>query len=191
MHKAFNILIVVAVLVLVMGCNDMADQARVKPLEESKHFADRQSSRTLPEGTVARGHLREDALLYTGKINGVFADQFPFPVDEELMNRGENRYNTFCTPCHGRLGDGMGMIVQRGFPKPNSFHSDSLRLKPAGYYVDVIANGFGRMYSYAASVPVNDRWAIVAYIRALQLSRRVPLKNLSPDEQQRIAGQMK
>lgn len=183
-------IVALPLLVIAAACNDMADRSRVKPLEESRYFADRQSARPLPEGTVARGHLRDDELLHTGKINGQFADRFPFRVDAGVMNRGENRYTTFCSPCHGRLGDGTGMIVQRGFPKPNSFHADSLRLKPAGYYVDVITNGFGRMYSYAASVPVNDRWAIVAYIRALQMSRRVPLNELSPEEQRRITGPM-
>ncbi len=183
--------IAVVSMILLVGCNDMADRARVKPLEESKYYADRQTSRMLPEGTIARGFLREDELLFTGKVNGQFADQFPFPVTADIMNRGQNRYTTFCAPCHGRLGDGRGMIVLRGFPQPNSFHADSVRTKPAGYYVDVISNGFGRMYSYAASVPVHDRWAIVAYIRALQLSRRVGFNDLSQTEQQRMTESMK
>jgi len=139
------------------------------------------------EGTVARGYARTDELMYTGKIQGRLADTFPFPVTGDVVRRGQGEFNTFCSPCHGRLGNGAGMIVQRGFPKPNSFHSDSVRTKPAGYYFDVMTNGFGRMYSYAPSVPVEDRWAIIAYIRALQLSQRVSIGDLTAREQKQMA----
>ncbi len=108
-------------------------------------------------------------------------------VDSALLARGQDRFNTFCSPCHGRTGEGTGMIVQRGFPKPNSFHQDSVRAKPDGYYFDVITNGFGRMYSYAPSVPAADRWAIVAYVRALQLSRKVDAARLTADERKRLS----
>ncbi len=178
-----------AVLIVVLpGCTDMSDGQRLKPLEESRFYADRLSSRPLPEGTVARGHLRDDELLYEGKISGRFADVFPMNVTKSLLQRGQAQYNTFCSPCHGRLGDGMGMIVMRGFPQPNSFHSDSVRMRPVGYYVDVTTNGFGRMYSYASSVPIEDRWAIAAYIRALQVSQRMPLGELPSEDQQRVTG---
>jgi hypothetical protein len=173
---------------LAAGCNDMYDNHRIKPLEASKFYADRSSARALPEGTIARGYARTDELLYTGRVGGKLSDLMPLPVTRALLVRGEDRFNTFCSPCHSRLGDGGGMIVQRGFPRPNSFHADSVRLKPAGHYFDVMTNGFGRMYSYAPSIPVNDRWAIVAYIRALQLSRRMPYAELTQDEKRRLAS---
>jgi hypothetical protein len=160
------------------GCNDMFDAARIKPRETSDFFADGSSARPLPEGTVARGHFVKDDLLATGGINGELSDLFPFAINDSILARGRDRYTTFCTPCHGRLGDGGGMIVLRGFPRPNSFHTDSLRARPAGYFFDVMTNGFGKMYSYASSIPVHDRWAIVAYIRALQLSQHAPIASL-------------
>jgi mono/diheme cytochrome c family protein len=176
---------------LIAGCNDMYDGHKLKPLEESKFYADRRSARPLPEGTVARGHARTEELLYTGMIDSAVADVFPFPVTEQVVQRGQDQFNTFCSPCHGRLGDGGGMIVQRGFPRPNSFHSDSVRGKPAGFYFDVITNGFGRMYSYAPSVAVNDRWAIISYIRALQLSQRAPYDQLPAVDKQKISEMRK
>ncbi len=178
------------ILVCLSGCNDMYDQPKYRPLRASKMYADG-SSRSLIEGTVARGQARTDELLYTGRIQGVLADVFPFPATDSVLYRGQNRFNTFCSPCHGGLGDGAGMIVQRGFPKPNSFLADSVRSKPAGYYFDVITNGFGRMYSYAASVPVEDRWAIIAYIRALQLSRHASVSDLTEAERQQLAEQVR
>lgn len=180
-------MVLVAALIL-SSCTDMYDQPKHKPLEKSNFYADGLSARPLVEGTVARGNARTEELLYTGKAGGRFVDMFPFQVTAEVMERGEDRFNTFCSPCHGRMGDGTGMIVQRGFPKPNSFHSDSVRAKPAGFYFDVMTNGFGRMYSYAPSIPVYDRWAIVAYVRALQLSQRVPLEDLPEAEQQTVMG---
>lgn len=184
MRPAETLLLVLALSAL--GCNDMWDQAKYKPLQESVFYPDRQSSRPLVEGTVPRGHARTAELLYTGKRDGKLADLFPFEVTGSVIRRGQDRYNTFCSPCHGRTGDGGGMIVQRGFPRPNSFHSDSLRVRPAGYYFDVITNGFGRMYSYSASVPVHDRWAIIAYIRALQMSRNVAFGELREAERKEI-----
>lgn len=171
---------------LLTSCNDMYDGARIKPLERSNFFADGSSSRPLPEGTVARGHAVNNDLLSTGKLDGTLADAFPFAITDSVIARGQDRYSTFCTPCHGRLGDGNGMIVQRGFPRPNSFHTDSLRARPAGYFFDVMTNGFGRMYSYAASVPVHDRWAIVAYIRALQLSQRATVTMLPDNDKKQL-----
>jgi mono/diheme cytochrome c family protein len=168
------------------ACTDMYDQPKYRPLRSSTLYADG-SSRPLMEGTVARGYARTDELMYTGRIQGKLADAFPFSITAEVVWRGQDRFNTFCTPCHGRLGDGAGMIVRRGFPKPNSFHSDSVRTKPAGYFFDVITNGFGRMYSYAPSVPAEDRWAIIAYIRALQLSQRTSIGDLADAEQKQMA----
>lgn len=156
----------------------MYDGARLKPLERSKFFADGSTARGVVQGTVARGMAVNYDLLNTGRIDGTLADVFPFAVTDSIMKRGHDRYTTFCTPCHGRLGDGGGMIVQRGFPRPNSFHADSVRAKPAGHYFDVITNGFGKMYSYAPSIPVHDRWAIIAYIRALQMSQHSAVTEL-------------
>jgi mono/diheme cytochrome c family protein len=151
---------------------DMHDAPRYEPLEGSAFFADGRSSRVLPSNTVARGQLREDDHLYTGKVDGQLATEFPMPVTDETMARGQERFNVFCAPCHGRTGEGNGMIVQRGFRQPPSFHEDRLLNAPVGYYFDVMTNGFGAMQDYAAQVPVADRWAIAAYLRALQLSRR-------------------
>ncbi len=173
-------------LVFFTGCNDMYDTGRIKPMEKSNLFADGSSARPLPQGTVPRGSASNTDLLHTGKVNGKIADLFPLVVTDSVIQRGRNRYITFCTPCHGRLGDGGGMIVQRGFPRPNSFHMDSLRARPAGYFFDVMTNGFGKMYSYAPSIPVNDRWAIVAYIRALQLSQRAAVASLPESDKKEL-----
>ncbi len=169
-----------------IGCNDMYDTGRIKPLEKSNLFADGSSARPLPQGTVPRGYAANSDLLHTGKVDGKLADLFPFAVTDSVIQRGRNRYTTFCTPCHGRLGDGGGMIVQRGFPRPKSFTTDSLRARPAGYFFDVMTNGFGKMYSYAPSIPVHDRWAIVAYIRALQLSQGARVDELSADDKSQL-----
>jgi hypothetical protein len=188
-HNRFSGLFCIAVAVsFSAGCNDMYDRARLKPLERSSVFADGAASRPLPEGTIARRDALADDAMGTGRVNGQLADAFPFPVTNELMKRGKKQFTTFCTPCHGYLGDGNGMIVQRGFPRPNSFHSDSVRTRPVGYYVDVMTNGFGKMYSYAASVSVSDRWAIAAYMRALQLSQRTSYGSLAEEEKKRVAA---
>ncbi|MER3523710.1 MAG: quinol:cytochrome C oxidoreductase [Ignavibacteria bacterium] len=177
--RAHQTVLVAGLMLLVFaGCNDMYDTGRIKPFERNAFFVDGSSARPIPEGTVARGQALVTDVLHTGTRDGKFVDAFPFAITDSVMRRGRDRYLTFCTPCHGRLGDGGGMIVQRGFPRPNSFHSDSVRARPAGYYFDVITNGFGRMYSYAPSIPIEDRWAIVAYIRALQLSQRAEVSAL-------------
>ncbi len=173
--------------VLFAGCNDMWDDSRIKPLEESKFYADRQASRPLVPGTVPRGMAGLDGVFHTGKIDGKFTASIPVTVDGDLLARGQERFNTFCSPCHDRTGEGAGMIVQRGFPKPNSFHQNTVRTKSDGYYFDVITNGFGRMYSYAPSIPPADRWAIVAYIRALQLSGNLDAARLRADERKRLS----
>lgn len=173
-------LVICAAFVLV-GCgkepmhtllDDMRNQPRYEPYEESNFFADGRSSRTPVEGTVAQGHLKEDELLHTGKIDGKLANVFPFAVSDSVMKRGQERFNIYCSPCHDMTGSGNGMVVKRGFKQPPSFHIDRLREAPAGYYFDVITNGFGKMYPYADRVSVEDRWAITAYIRALQLSQK-------------------
>jgi Cytochrome C oxidase, cbb3-type, subunit III len=160
----------------------MHDQPKYLPLRPSDFFADGRSSRPLIEGTVARGHLDEDAAFYTGKgPDGKFLDTFPFPVTKDVIERGQQRFNVYCTPCHDRLGNGDGMIVRRGFRKPPSYHIDRLRQAANGYIFDVITNGFGAMPDYAAQIPVRDRWAIVSYVRALQLSQNVPVSEVPAD----------
>jgi hypothetical protein len=171
------------------GCRqDMHDQPRYEALEASAFFADGRASRPPVEGTVARGHLNEDDHLYRGRIGGEFVETFPFPVTMETMARGRERYDIFCAPCHDRLGTGQGMVVQRGFVGPVSFHDQRLREARAGYLYDVIARGFGRMSGYAAQIPVEDRWAIVAYVRALQESR-ARIDDLPAAVRERLARQ--
>ena len=149
----------------------MANQARYDPLEPSDFFADGMSARPRIAGTVARGELAVDPIVATGKSNGQDIDGFPMAVDAAMLNRGQERYNIFCSECHGRAGDGNGMIPSRGYRHPPSFHTETLRNARTGHFIDVMTNGFGAMPSYANQVPVNDRWAIVAYIRALQASQ--------------------
>jgi mono/diheme cytochrome c family protein len=159
-------------IVTLAGCRqDMHDQPKYRPLRESDFYADRRSARPLVEGTVARGDLQQDTYYYTGKVNGQPGNELPMPVTKELLDRGEERYNIYCSPCHSKLGDGNGMIVQRGFKAPPSYHTDRLRQAPVGHFFDVMSNGFGAMSEYKSQVPVADRWAIAAYIRALQLSQ--------------------
>jgi hypothetical protein len=158
--------------VVLAGCRqDMHVQPKYVPEDPSTFFADGRSERQPVTGTVARGHLRTDELLYTGRENGVVANLFPFPITAADLSRGRERYNIYCSPCHDFTGSGNGMIVQRGFPPPPSFHIDRLRQAPAGHFFDVMTNGFGLMYSYASRVSPEDRWRIAAYIRALQLSQ--------------------
>jgi mono/diheme cytochrome c family protein len=160
-------------LLTVAGCrNDMHDQPRFKPLAESDFYPDLRSARQPVEGTVARGQLHEDAYLYTGKSGNDFGNYMPFPVTETDLARGRERFNIYCAPCHSRLGDGNGMIPQRGYRHPPTYHQDRLRKAPLGYFFDVMTNGFGAMPPYAEQIPdVKDRWRIAAYIRALQLSQ--------------------
>jgi mono/diheme cytochrome c family protein len=189
-HKSILTVAFTIVMAMMSGCHlDMYDQPKFKPLSANPFFADSMASRPLVEGTVARGDAERDELLYTGKINGRVADVFPFPITRDVLARGQDRYNVFCSPCHSKLGDGRGMIVQRGFPAPASYHADSIRSKPVGFYFDVITNGYGKMFNYASSVSVRDRWAVIAYIRALQESRRVRISELPPDERKRLEFQ--
>jgi cytochrome c len=183
----FRLLLVAAALLGSAACRqDMHDQPKFKGFRPTSLFADGRSVRPLVPGTVARGHLRDDALLYTGKVGSDFANEFPFPVTRAVLDRGQERYNIYCSPCHDRVGTGNGMIVQRGYKQPPSFHQDRLRQQAPGYFFHVISNGFGVMPDYAAQIPVRDRWAIVAYIRALQLSQYASLQDLSPAERQQL-----
>ena len=164
------------------GCRqDMHDAPRYEAFESSAFFADGRASRSAPAGTVARGWLKSDDAFYTGKVNGQFVEQFPFAIAREDLARGQARFNIYCTPCHGRLGDGQGMVVQRGLRQAASFHQDRLRQETVGYLYDVVTNGFGAMQGYAEQVPARDRWLIVAYVRALQLSQHAPVTDVPAD----------
>jgi mono/diheme cytochrome c family protein len=187
------------------GCGvryDMQDQPRYKYYKESAFFKDKRASRDIPEGTVPRGQLNENKAFYTGKIDNPNLsapvatttdasgntlvtsfpndiDEFPVPVTKELIDRGQERFNIYCIVCHGPTGNGDGMVVRRGFPKPPTYHDDRLRNAPVGHFFDVITNGWGKMNSYSYQVPPADRWAIVAYIRALQATQ-------NPDQAQKM-----
>ncbi len=165
-------LLLLSVSLLVGGCrSELYDMEYGEPLEKSEFFSDKRMSRPLVEGTVPRGHEDADDLMYRGKNDGGdFADEFPMVVTREVIERGAERYNIYCSPCHGKSGDGDGIIISRGMKKPPSYREQRLVDMPAGYFFDVITNGFGVMYSYASRVKTEDRWAIVAYIRALQNS---------------------
>lgn len=149
----------------------MQNQPYYRPLRENDFYADKRSARPIISGTVARGHLDADTYFYTGKIGSNDGDYMPFPVTDEVMARGQQRFNIYCSPCHSELGDGNGMIVQRGFRHPPSYNTERLRKAPIGYFFDVMTNGYGAMPDYAQQVTPADRWAIAAYIRALQLSQ--------------------
>ncbi len=187
----------VAMLVLVVatlaGCQNqlygaqlMRFQPRFDPLEENTFFEDGRSARPLVDDTVARGQLRLDEHLYTGRIAGDYVTNYPMPITRDVLERGQQRFNVFCAPCHGQLGDGNGMVVQRGFKQPPTFHSDRLRAATPGYFFDVMTNGFGTMYSYESRIKVEDRWAIAAYIHALQLSQHADVSALPAEDVQKI-----
>ncbi len=158
----------------------MSIQPKYDPLEPSDFFADGMAARPRVAGTVARGEVTQNGFLETGKIGGADGDGFPFPITAAIVNRGQERFNIYCSECHGRLADGNGMIPSRGFRRPPSFHTDTLRNARTGHFIDVMTNGFGAMPPYADQVPVRDRWAIVAYIRALQLSQNATEADVPP-----------
>jgi len=164
----------------------MHDQPKYIPLRQSTFFADQRSARPLVAGTVARGQLRDDPLLFTGKVNGADATIFPFPIDEKVMARGQQRFNIYCSPCHGRTGQGDGMVVRRGYRRPPTYHQDRLRDAAVGHFFDVMTNGFGAMPDYAAQVSPPDRWAIAAYIRALQLSEHARVDDVPAGERGKL-----
>jgi mono/diheme cytochrome c family protein len=154
------------------GCRqDMHNQPKYRALRSSEFFPDGSSARPLVEGTVARGTLQEDVAFFTGKVGNATVKELPFAVDARVLDRGQERFNIYCTPCHDYAGTGHGMVVRRGFRPPPSFHEERLRNADAGYFFDVITNGFGAMPDYRAQIMARDRWAIIAYIRALQLSQ--------------------
>jgi mono/diheme cytochrome c family protein len=160
---------------------DMQNQPKYKDLRGSAFFDDQRSARPLPEDTVARGFLDADQRFATGKENGQPIAMLPVPLTRELLVRGQQRFQIFCTPCHGTLGNGLGIVVQRGYRQPPSYDIDRLRAAPVGYFFDVMTHGFGAMPDYAAQIPPADRWAIAAYVRALQLSQRTTMADVPPE----------
>lgn len=171
------------------GCHtDMWRQPKMEAFAESDFYADGAGSRPLVPGTIARSHNREDAAYYTGTQNRRLVTEIPVKVDMALLARGQERFDVYCSPCHGRTGNGQGMIAQRGFTQKRpvgNYHTDRLRNMPVGHFYDVITNGYGTMYSYASRIEPQDRWAIVAYVRALQLSQNAPTAlaaGISPDQ---------
>lgn len=177
----------VLVAVSVAACRqDMHDAPKYEPLERSAFFKDGRASRQLLPGTIARGRLKEDVLLHGGRDGDAISERYPFPVTAGVLERGRERFNIYCSPCHSRTGDGTGMIVQRGYKQPPSYHDPRLRVMAPGYFVQVMTNGFGVMPSYSLQVQPEDRWAIAAYIKALQLSRTVSVGDLTAEERTRL-----
>jgi Cytochrome C oxidase, cbb3-type, subunit III len=188
--------LLLATIVTLSACRiDMHVQPRQNPLSRSDFFTDQRPERPPVEGAVARGELHEDSYFYTGKAGNNPGDYMPFPVTKEVLDRGRERYNIYCAPCHSRVGDGNGFVPSRGFArKPPSFHIVRLQKSPLGYFYDVIANGFGIMPDYASQIPPEDRWKIVAYVRALQLSQNatradVPAGQAVPSKPPLFRGQ--
>ena len=179
--------VVVAVAASASACRqDMHDAPKYEPLEGSAFFNDNRASRQLVPGTIARGELKEDKLLHTGRNGDAISDIYPFPVTDGVLARGRERFNIYCSPCHSSVGDGNGMIVQRGYKRPPSFHEERLRVMAPGYFFTVMTNGFGVMPAYSLQVEVEDRWAIAAYIKALQLSHNASVEDLTADERTRL-----
>jgi len=181
---------VVLACVALTGCvQEMADSGRIKPFDTTDFFEDGMTARAPVAHTVARDDPGIDELRQHGTVDGELADRFPFAVDLARVERGRERFDIFCSPCHDRVGSGRGMVVQRGYRQPPSFHIERLREAPAGFFFDVMTRGFGAMPSYAAQIPVDDRWAIVAYIRALQLSQAATLDDVPQGERAALERQ--
>lgn len=181
-HRLITLIAWLGCLGILAGCSlTMRDQPRIDPLEESRFFADGSSARPRIPDTVARGQVRLDDHLYTGRIDNRFAQTFPFTITTSILERGQERYDIFCAPCHSQVGDGHGVITEYGMRQPPSFHDPDVRDQPPGYYFAIITGGTRIMPSYER-ISVEDRWAIVAYIRALQLSQNADPSLLSPDE---------
>lgn len=177
----------VALAVVLAGCaGDMYDQPRLKPMRASDHWADGRSARDPVPGTVARGTLAQDDHLFTGKVDGKLVDALPFPLTDAMMKRGRDRFEIFCTPCHGQDGNGRGMVVRRGMRQPPSYHSDKLRQAPLGHFFDVMTRGFGVMYDFSYQLTPRDRWFVAAYIRALQLSQNGAVADLSDVDRRKV-----
>ena len=176
-----------SILIMLTGCRpDMFNQPRGNPLRESKFFKDGAASRPIPPNTVARGFLQNDEAYYRGIIGTNLVTELPFPITREMLERGRDRFEIHCSVCHGRTGEGNGMIVQRGFPAPPSYDIDRLRDAPIGHFYDVMTRGYGVMYPQASRVGPSDRWAIAAYIRVLQLSHHAVIRDLPQAERAKL-----
>ncbi len=187
MSSVVNIFVMAILALGTVACRqDMHDQPKYIPMRGSTFFNDARSARPVIDGTVARGQLHDDELMFTGKVKGEDADEFPMRVDAAVMARGQERFNIYCAPCHGRTGQGDGMVVRRGYRRPPSFHQDRLRNAPVGHFFDVITDGFGAMPDYAAQIKAKDRWAITAFVRALQLSEHATVADVPPSDRSRI-----
>ena len=185
--KAKEIAVCLAMLACSAGCHtDMRDQPRYEALEASEFFPDGQSARPHVPGTVARGQLQEDEAFYTGRDQGRLVAELPVELNRKLLERGRERFDIYCSPCHGASGAGDGMIVQRGFRRPPSYHQDRLRDVPAGHFFDVMTHGFGAMPRYAVQIEPGDRWAIAAYIRVLQVSQNAKLEDVPAGERTKL-----
>jgi len=186
---ALGTALAIALCAIAAGCRqDMHNQTKMKPYRQSRFFADGQGSRQPVADTVARGQLRENEVYYTGQTtDGEMVAEIPMPVTAQVLSRGQQRFNIYCAPCHGRLGNGQGMVVRRGYKRPVSFHDPRLVASPAGYFYDVMTNGFSVMPSYATQIAPADRWAIVAYLRALQLSQGARLAELPAPDRDAVA----
>jgi len=183
-----HVISLLALSLLLGACRrDMQDQPKYKPLAESRFFADHRSERAMVDDTVPRGYLRADLARYTGKMNGADVDYFPFEITRADIERGRDRFNIYCAPCHSRTGDGDGLIVQRGYRFPPSYYSDRVMKAPVGHFFDVITNGFGAMPSYASRVIPDDRWRIIAYIRVLQFSESASINDVPPADRAQLA----
>jgi Cytochrome C oxidase, cbb3-type, subunit III len=187
MPRSLMVVCATALLSLASGCGslvqDMATQPKNRPLSPSDFFADGRSERPILENTVAHGTIADDELFVPKDSN-----TFPLPVNAALLQRGQERFKIFCSPCHGLQGDGNGLVAMRGMKHPPSFHQDRLRQAPNGYFFDNITNGFGAMYGYSAQIPPRDRWAIISYVRALQLSRNAKVSELPAELRDKLAG---
>lgn len=185
-----RVLVLSALLTVAVGCRqEMYNQPKYRPLEKSDFFADKRASRPLVEGTVARGSLDSapGSLPPPGPPGAAdFVTALPMPLTRELLSRGRQRYEIFCTPCHDRTGGGQGMVIRRGYRPPPSFHADRLRDAPVGHFYDVMTRGLGAMPDYAQQIPSEDRWAIAAYVKALQLSQHAPLGELTQEDRDRL-----
>jgi mono/diheme cytochrome c family protein len=190
MRRPRSIGCAVALVLAIGGCRqDMHDQPKYKPLAASQFFRDGRSARPILEDTVARGHLEDDVEFFTGKTaSGKLVDQMPMAPTASVLARGRERFDIYCSPCHDHTGSGHGMVVRRGFKEPPSYHIDRLRQAPVGHFFDVMTNGFGAMPDYRAQIDAEDRWAIVAYIRALQRSQHATLADVPADEAAKLKG---
>ena len=190
MRKRFGMFAALAVTgVALTGCRqDMHDQPKYKPQRPSEFFTDGRSGRPPVENAVARGTLYEDPAFYTGKIDGKDVEEFPVTVDKALLERGHQRFDIYCSVCHGKIGNGLGMIVRRGFKMPPSYHIERLRTAPVGHFYDVITNGYGTMWNYSAQISPRDRWAIIAYVRALQYSQNANINDLPAEMKTKLAS---